>query len=235
MDCNMLFTFGYPHLLFTQYLYKSGFHCTNATDDATLLRGFIRSFAPHESTNKHKCDRKLKNKHQAKDVCPSVDCRGVKSHTFQLIPVEMDKLPGERSPSRRLINASYDLDICKSYFNGRDLFVRSWKKLIYKFDYIKCNMRYVMRYYEEAPYDCGCLNACECDNWKFHIDMAVTESRMAKYISRGFDIKLHPRNDEIIKHVILALEPNGDQPNTSYDRFKYIENGSINLDNFYLE
>lgn len=165
----------------------------------------------------------------------------------------MSRRADERSPIRRLINASYDLDICKNYFNGRELIVRSWKKLIYRYDYIKCNMRYVMKYYEDY---CGCKDPSNCimrdvmwhrtnldkarcgsdlEKWKDHIDMEVTEERMMKYRSRGFDIQLHPQNDEIIRHVIKNLEPNDGNPQEFYDRPSLMDNGTINLDLFYID
>jgi hypothetical protein len=122
----------------------------------------------------------------------------------------------------KCISASYDLDICKSSFDGDKLYIRSWKKLICKYDYIKYNARFIMAVYDIKT--------------KAGIDKDITLERLEKYKSRGFDIKLHPNSDDINKHIINAINSGKYLINrNNHDKIRYIEDGSIDLNKFYIE
>jgi hypothetical protein len=116
-----------------------------------------------------------------------------------------------------VINATYDLDICKSYFDGDNLYVRCWEKLFRRSDYIKCNMKFAMHYYQN-------------NNEEEPTNMDKTESRLKKYRSRGFNIELHPQNSDIITYI------------TDIMKLPHVKNGVqavndnlLNLDLFYVE
>ena len=126
--------------------------------------------------------------------------------------------PKQFGSLQTIINRSYDLDICKSCFDGEKLYVRSWKKLFGRYDYIKCNMRFVTRFYRDDGDDDDVEG----------IDLEITEIRAKKYRSRGFRIEPHPQNNLIIEMVTNVME-NGKLG------IEAIEQGLINLDRFFLE
>ena len=125
---------------------------------------------------------------------------------LQIIPISMD--------IKKCISATYDLDICKSSFDGEHLSVRSWKKLIYKYDYIKSNTKAIICVYDERS---------EKD--------ALTK-RMNKYRSRGFDIKLHPQIKEMNSLIENVYSCNGKTDDKMLER---IADGTIDLEKYYLE
>ncbi|CAK7995031.1 Hypothetical protein POVR1_LOCUS549 [uncultured virus] len=118
---------------------------------------------------------------------------------------------------RSVINATYDLDICKSSFECERLYVRSWPKLFGRYDYIKCNMRFVMRYYGGDLAEDGGVN------------LEATEERMKKYQDRGFRIEHHPMNSQIVDHIMNSMS---DPELIGIDA---VLTGKINLDKFFLE
>jgi len=146
----------------------------------------------------------------------------------------MEKKFGTRTPINKLINASYDLDICKNIFNGRELIVRSWKKLLYRYDYIKMGFSFMVNFYESSPCYCN-KEICTCDMWDYHINKDRTLDRMNKYRQRGFNVKEHPNNKQIIEYIKKSLEPDGVHKTFGYNSIEFIENGSLNLDTFYIE
>ena len=153
-------------------------------------------------------------------------------------------------PVLKFINASFDLDICKSCFDGERLYVRSWKKLLYKYDYIKPNGM-LMEFY---PHD---------------VNENKVKGRREKYQRRGYKIEYHPRYAEILdylseikylhKHRLVRGVMRGDmygwKTYTSSDNeemddtfedlgkehgyFKYgyelVKENAINLDQWFLE
>lgn len=139
---------------------------------------------------------------------------GSQPTTIQYIELNLKPRKNERRPLKDIINATYDLDICKSCFDGEKLYVRSWTKLFGRYDYIKCNMRFVMRFYND-----------EQDGTDLH----QTELRAEKYRSRGFDIKTHPLNDLIIEHIKSVMKT------SNAAGIEAVDDGLINLDKFYME
>lgn len=104
----------------------------------------------------------------------------VKETTIENVIVYIDPI--------KYINATFDMDICKSYFDGNKLIVKSWDKLIQRRDFIKPN-GLLMTYYS------GDFNVYQ-----------LSIKRMAKYINRGFDITFHPKYEDIVKYVESSVE-----------------------------
>ncbi len=88
-----------------------------------------------------------------------------------------------RTDSISYIDESFDLDICKSYFDGKKLVVKSWDKLIARLDFIKPS-GLLMQHYANA-YDI----------------LEQSTKRVNKYKGRGFDIKFHPEYYKMTKKV----------------------------------
>lgn len=86
------------------------------------------------------------------------------------------------------MDKTFDMDICKSYFDGRKLHVKSWQKLWHRTDYIKPN-GLLMRYY--------------IDNINVE---ALSQSRIDKYKARGFNIGFHPHYQEIKAAIVNEME-----------------------------
>lgn len=79
----------------------------------------------------------------------------------------------------KFINMTFDMEICKNYYDGKNLYVKSWTKLIQRKDYIKPN-GLLMSFY---------TNDYEVDE--------LSEKRRIKYIKKGFDVTLHPNYGKI--------------------------------------
>jgi hypothetical protein len=206
------------NLLFTQSLYRSGFRRVNSSSAPdTILRNFL-----------YKSNELIKVRIFENKVYYSLE--GESDHCIQIIPINMELRSNERSVIPRFIKASFDLDICQNIFDGNKLQIKNVNKLIYKYDYIKPNTRFMLSVYEpDEKYD----NKC-------------TEKRMEKYLERGFDIKFHPKYDEINKIVFDTLKLKkynfAGHQNCKFDQhmegvrftrlqnnIKYIDNGEINL------
>lgn len=108
---------------------------------------------------------------------------------------------------KKYINATFDLDLCKSCFDGEKLYIKSWKKLFEKYDYIKPNAL-LMSFYEES----------QIQN--------KSKDRQIKYLERGFKIMQHPLYHQIIDYIKKR------KLNRS---FAYQLVDQVNLDQFYLE
>lgn len=133
-------------------------------------------------------------------------------NSMQLIPVPMDIF--------RFISASFDLDICKSCFDGKQLRVRSWNKLVERYDYMKYNKSFAMDHYTE---NCGAK-------------YPELSNRTEKYRQRGFDIRPHPRLEEIQLHIQEAANSGKYRTEQGFqEKIKFIEDGTINLEKFYQE
>jgi hypothetical protein len=223
------FTFGLGDLKFTQFLYTSGFRFIGFNEDLGRIdTGYIRKYIPYEIKPDAHLDIKKLRLHKCEN------CNNYNSHVIQIIPIRVKKTDIDKFPIRKFIDSTFDLDICKNYFNGRELYVRSWKKLIYKYDYIKINIRDLV-YVEYGTVDAQCWlcdnEKCICpfDELKIkYFDEKITDIRMAKYIKRGFNIKVHPQQQEMYNLFVPIL-------NENVSKIKHIENGTINLNNFYIE
>lgn len=85
------------------------------------------------------------------------------------------------------IDNIFDLDICKNYFDGEKLYIKNFAKLDGKYDYHK-PLNGAAKY----------LYQSETDN--------TAESRMQKYIDRGFNIHKHDKFDEIENSLNELIE-----------------------------
>ena len=83
----------------------------------------------------------------------------------------------------RYINATFDMEICKNFYDGEKLYIKSWDKLIRRSDYIKPN-GLLMEYY---------INTSKVEK--------LSLNRLIKYKERGSDVKLHPNYNEIKKFI----------------------------------
>jgi len=186
-DDRYKFHFGDQHLRFSQFLWCCGF-CPS--DGARVPGvGVVYNYIPSFSV---------------------VDeIRRPQGSLIQAIPVPMDV--------KRMISASFDLDICKSSFDGRRLTVRSWRKLIERYDYMKCNTRYFMTFYNVH-------GQCVIVNPKKKMG-----PRIRKYGARGFNIQRHPLLEQIAHELIEIIEDSIPGP------ISFVINGTIDLDKYYLE
>lgn len=184
-DCFGFKGYKKDNLQFTQSLYKMGFfaNCNNCGPDP-LIRNFIHS--NYKNVND-------KNK-------------------IHIIPIGLTP-KNEKSFIPRFINASFDLEICQSIFDGQKLYIKNVNKIIQKYDYIKPNTRFMLTVY---PYKIKDIND-------------VTDKRMKKYQEKGFNIQKHPNFDEINQHIkdIIESQRYGDFHHEYM--INYIDDGSINL------
>lgn len=125
---------------------------------------------------------------------------------------------------KKFISNSFDLDICKNYFDGEKLQIKNLDKLLCKKDYIK-PLSLLMEFYAYDEQNCG-----------------YTINRMNKYIYRGFDIKKHRDFDLIYKKLcdiakknsiityfgdFIEIKKNEQNENLCYgDKFDIIMEGS---------
>ena len=127
----------------------------------------------------------------------------------------------QRSFIPRFIKASFDLEICQSLFNGKNLYIKNLDKIINKYDFIKPNTRFMESVYPR-------------DDERADIS---TKNRMMKYKERGFDIKLHPHYDEINYFIKNTLKINKYNTVNFKDRrqnnIKYLDNDEIDLSRYY--
>ena len=216
-----LFRFGDTSLKFTQFLYLCGFmrvksptRCDSVGD---LSR--IRNFRPVEFDA-------FQSWEDFSECTPQET--EYRRNQFQIIPIEMLPRSGNRSCVPQLINATFDLDICKNIFNGRELMVRSWHKLLYRRDYIKCHMRGVMNFYSNFE-----KTTKDLRHSPPYVDL--TSLRLKKYRSRGFDIDPHPQTAEMISEIDDVLASPMYQLDKRCNKFQAIMDGTINLDKYYLQ
>jgi len=212
------------NLLFTQSLYKLGFrNVSSGLGPDPILRKFLYK------SNELISVRIYKDKY-------IYSLEGKSDHCIQIIPINMKLRSNERSVIPRFIKASFDLEICQNIFDGKNLQIKNLNKLIYKYDYIKPNTRFMLSVYEpDKEYD----NKC-------------TEKRIHKYLERGFNIKHHPKYDEINQIVfdILKLKKYNlaGHQNCKFGQYmeefrftrhqsniKYIDNEDINLSIFDMD
>ena len=88
------------------------------------------------------------------------------------------------------IDMSFDMDICKNYFDGKKLCIKSWNKLINRQDYVKPNALLMVNYTNNS-------NVRE-----------LSKKRIEKYRNRGFDIDWHPLYDQIVDEIETIINLN---------------------------
>jgi len=216
--------FESKNLQFTQSLYKLGFRNVKSIGGPDpIIRHFLYKSNPIiEKNSNYQGDTWFSIKHTTNDC-------------IQIIPIDMSLKPNERSVIPRFIKSTFDLDICKNIFDGKKLQIKNLNKLIYKYDYIKPNTKFMLTIYEHDD---------ENENEE------ATKKRMGKYLERGFDIKLHPEYDKINIFVINILKSKkyniwGHQNciiDNTYEKFdihqnniKYVDNGEIDLSVYDLD
>ena len=108
------------------------------------------------------------------------------------------------------IKRSFDLDICKNTFDGNNLYVKDWNKLIERRDIIRPN-GYIMLFYEcRGTYD------------------DIYSKRLKKYIDRGFELKKHAKYNEIIEYMKMLSQENTINKNL----LNYVADGTLDLESF---
>ena len=93
----------------------------------------------------------------------------------------------------KYINMTFDMDICKNWFDGKKLYIKSWSNLILRKDYIKPNAL-LIQFYTDNIYV-----------------RELSEQRIKKYRNKGFDINYHPLYNEIaikIQNLIDSCDDN---------------------------
>ena len=209
-DSDRFEDFGYKNLQFTQSLYKMHFkNVTSVGSPDPIIRSFLHVSNPIS---------KKGYVHDKHDI--------LGNDSIQIIPINLKLLPNERSVIPRFIKNTFDLEICQNIFDGKKLYIKNLNKLIYKYDYIKPNTRFMLNVYQQIEKD-------EDEN---------TKNRMNKYIERGFDIKLHPQYDYINKFINSTLKLKkynlyGHQNCVTDEQYQidhqnniqYVDNGEIDL------
>ena len=112
------------------------------------------------------------------------------------------------------IKRSFELDICKNSFNGNNLYIKDWNKLIERRDYIRPS-EYTMvfiggRYYNKY----------------------LCKSRMQKYENKGFKINRHPKHDKMIKYMNSLAKNKRLGSNSLKNLLDYVADGTLDLESF---
>jgi hypothetical protein len=205
--------FGDDNLKFTQSLYELEFlrvSCSCGPDP--VMRSYLHKSYPNLD---NKLCENIYDTYTVKFVDKTKD-------TIQIIPIALTLKENERSFIPRFIKASFDLEICQSLFDGKNLYIKNLDKIINKYDFIKPNTRFMDSVYPR-------------DDERENI---MTNIRMEKYIKRGFDIKFHPHYDEIDNFIKDELKLNKyNVINTinegrHQNNIKYIDNGEIDLSKY---
>lgn len=194
------------NLTFTQYLYKNNF---KSIDTSCAIIPVLRNFM---NTSNVKYNDKL-----AGDVAIGRQKISDLLDTIQIIPVNLKITHNQRSVIPRFIKASFDLEICQNIFDGNRVYIKNLNKLILKYDYIKINTMFTVAVYG------GSNNPPNYDYKK-----KVTLKRMDKYITRGFNIQLHPQHEEMYE-IINKLFTKDIHPKKF---IKYVDNGTIDLSKY---
>ncbi len=198
--------FGDNSLKFTQSLYEMGFKSVGIGSGPDLiLRSFVHTSNGIFETAKDKVSY----------YDPSRSINKFTDNSIQIIPIGLTLREKERSFIPRFISASFDLEICQSVFDGRNLHIKNISKILNKYDYIKPNTRFMLHVYPQDDNEEGTL----------------TMNRMHKYIERGFDVKQHPKYTEIEKFVRDTLKSNKYSIDNGIYQYniKYIDNNEIDL------
>ena len=130
------------NLKFTQALYRLGFTSLNNSRGTPCLRSFL-----HQSyTNIEHIKNTAKADLLLEDTWPKEPLIKNIKNTIQIIPIGL-RLHDEKSFIPRFIHASFDLEICQSMFDGRQLYLKNMDKLIHRYDFIKPNLRFMVSVY----------------------------------------------------------------------------------------
>ena len=201
--------FGSNNLKFAQSLYKLGFAKVAGTcGNDPQLRSYLHKQHPMY-------DFKL-----TRDITKDWGQKflGKCNDTIQIIPIALTKKENERSFIPRFIKASFDLQICQSIFDGKNIHIKNLDKIISKYDVIKPNTRFMESVYYRND----------------ELEESATKQRIQKYTDRGFDIKYHPKYNEInnkIKDTILTNKYYNDIDN-HYHNIRYLDNEEIDLSKY---
>ena len=174
----------------------------------TGFKRMIEKYSDNSSNNRHEVEIKKLSYHDGIS-------RGSKT-ILQLIGVPIYK-KGLSLPE--FIDATFDMDIIKSRFDGNKLTVINWNKLVERYDHIICTAGLIYNMYTpNVSYRFESLCKCETDEAK-----KITLRRKEKYIEKGFNITDHPKMDEIISEVRNVLD------NRNRKKISYIIDRTINL------
>lgn len=114
----------------------------------------------------------------------------------------------------KYISRSFDLGICKVVFDGDNLFVRHWSKLVEHYDLIKPS-GFIMYFYTQPN----------------HYER-ICEGRSEKYTKIGFKITKH-HNYEVILNYTMELARSVDTNKRGIvDLLAYVMDGTLNLESF---
>ena len=196
---------------FTTYLCQNGFAffqpCLGNSN-------YVRNFLPRSKTVVSQNSR---------DIFP---ISRTEKNQIQIVTSGIAPSAPGRSTVNKCILASYDLDICKVGFDGRNLYVRSWLKLIYRFDHMVPNTRFLLSVYDASWVE----------------EKHIMENRAQKYRERGFHILRHPLTELIDQHIYRVRHKNcyfctggrcpGCPSTLGINGLREIELGNINLDRF---
>lgn len=195
-------------LCFTQYLYQADFWCIEAGSTPDIR---IRSYVHSSQASKV---RKGNDLERNPYLLPNVDPEKRKNfrHSLQIIPIGM---VGEHDNIKRFINATFDLEICQNYFDGKRVYIKNLHKMVKRFCEIKPNTKFMFSVYIGE---------------KDRVEHSVLE-RINKYMKRGFNIKLHPQYNKM-KEDIDNLVNNGYDHGRNYDIWKHIATGEVDLSKY---
>lgn len=194
-------------LKFTQYLYEVDFDCVNSIGGQYVK---IRSFMHSSQTPKVRVeDEKWR---RSPYVMANVDDEKLKQHRhrLQIIPIAMKK-----GTISHFIRATFDLEICQNYFDGKHVYLKNIDKLTKKYDFIAPNTKFILSYY-----------VSDIDNSENN-----TVKRMKKYQERGFNIIKHPLYDKM-KEDIENIVANARNYERYYNVFQHVANGEIDLSKY---
>lgn len=199
-------------LKFTQFLYQAGFLSLGFHTGPDVI---FRSFA-HQSLWPG-----IKERFRIIDIydTPHHNLRGEDisqiKHRIQIIPIAMEVKEGEKNFIPRFIKATFDLEICQNYFDGKNVYIKNYDKLVKKYDYIKSNSKFIFSIYQS-----------EKDKSE-----ESTMKRMSKYTERGFKISLHPQYNQMKQEIDDIIDKEY-KHGRHYDIFKHIANGEIDLSKY---
>jgi hypothetical protein len=212
------------NLPFTKKMYDMKFNWIDCdTGEHVKLRKYIHNTYPNAfDIDKHYNNNNGRNRHFNYDYAglfekPKFKKKYSDSHKnfiqnckdlIQIIPIKMNIKNNERSPIPRFIKSSFDLEICQNLFDGQNIHIKNVKKLIYRYDYIKPNTKFILSLYD-----------IEYDN--------NTQERIEKYRHKGFNIQYHPQFDFIDNKITKTL-------NTKLYNvpIQYIDEGLIDLSQY---
>jgi hypothetical protein len=215
-------------LKFTHSLYDLNFESSGKISETDIL---CRSYINVQNPDYNKSIKRFPNR------------RTKSKNLVQIIPINMKLIHAEISVIPRFIKRSFDLDICKNIFDGNNIHIYDITKLIYRYDVIKPNPKFMTLVYDFRNNENDDINRRPIPIYKSMLDATEekqTKQRIDKYIERGFNITYHPKYKEIKQHISDCISANtycvedcipGECNNIDHkrDNIKCIENGNIDL------